>query len=282
MRRADGRRAKGMTAIEQAVPFIMPKRVDAQNFVTEYLDEEIIKNYIRDVRRERGIHISRMAVIITAYYLAALKHPYINRFIMNSRVYERNHFCVSFVMLKNRADGTPDETTIKVYMEPTDNIFTINERINALIEKNSQPVHQNSTDRFAAFMFSMPLLPHLVMGLARLLDRAGLLPRFIINLSPFHTSMFITNLASINTTHIYHHVYEFGTTSVFLSMGKSIPNYLTGDLRKKLLPLSVVMDERICTGHDYAMFNKTFRQLLTNPVELEREEAGEETAVQEA
>ena len=65
-------------------------------------------------------------------------------------------------------------------------------------------------------------------------------------------------------------------------MGKSIPNYLTGDLRKKLLPLSVVMDERICTGHDYAMFNKTFRQLLTNPVELEREEAGEETAVQEA
>ena len=279
MRRADGRRARGMTAIEQAIPFIMPKRVDAQNYVTEYLDEEVIKNYIRDVRRERGIHISRMAVIITAYYLAALRHPYINRFVMNSRVYDRNHFCVSFVMLKNRADGTPDETTIKVFMEPSDNIFTINQRISDLIERNSQPSHSNSTDKFAAFMFSVPVLPHLVMGLARLLDRAGLLPRKIIDLSPFHTSMFITNLASINTTHIYHHVYEFGTTSVFLSMGRSVPDYLSGDLRRKLIPLSVVMDERICTGHDYAMFNKTLRQYLSNPAALERQE---QAAVREA
>lgn len=279
MPRADGKRAKGLTAIEQAIPFIMPKRVDAQNYVTEYLDEEIIKDYIRDVRREKGIRLSRMAVVIAAYYLAALKHPYVNRFVMNSRVYDRNHFCVSFVMLKNRADGTPDETTIKVFMEPADNVFTINQRINDLIVKNSQPVHMNNTDKFAAFMFSLPVLPKLVMGLVRLLDRAGLLPRAIIDLSPFHTSMFITNLASINTTHIYHHVYEFGTTSVFLSMGKSIPNYLSGNLSDRLMPLSVVMDERICTGHDYAMFNKTLRRYLENPRSLERaEEACAETA----
>lgn len=270
--RADGRRTKGMTAIEQAIPFIMPKRVDAQNYVTEYIDEEIIKNYIRDVRRERGIRLSRMAVVIAAYYLAALKHPYVNRFVMNSRVYDRNHFCVSFVMLKNRADGTLDETTIKVFMEPDDDVFTINQRINDLIEKNSQPAHNNNTDKFAAFMFSMPIFPHLVMAVVRALDRLGLLPRFLIDLSPFHTSMFITNLASINTTHIYHHVYEFGTTSVFLSMGKAIPNYLSGNLQTKLIPLSVVMDERICTGHDYAMFNKTLRQYLSNPKVLEREE----------
>ena len=42
--RADGRRAKGLTAIEQAIPHIMPKRVDAQNYVTEYVDEEVTSN----------------------------------------------------------------------------------------------------------------------------------------------------------------------------------------------------------------------------------------------
>ena len=139
--RADGKRTKGLSAIERATPYIMSKRVDAQNYVTEYLDEEIIKDYIRDVRREKGIRLSRMAVVIAAYYLAALKHPYVNRFVMNSRIYDRNHFCVSFVMLKNRADGTPDETPIKVFMEPTDNVFTINQRINDLIVKNSQPTN---------------------------------------------------------------------------------------------------------------------------------------------
>lgn len=273
--RADGRRATGLTAIEMAIPHIMPRRVDAQNYMTEYLDEDVIRNYIRTVRKEKGVRISRMAVIVAAYYAAARQHPYVNRFVINSRVYDRNHFCVSFVMLKLRADGTPDETTVKIFLDEEDDIFSINDKIEALIEKNSQPSHNNNTDKFANFMFSLPLFPDLVMMLVRFLDRCGLLPRFIIDLSPFHTSMFITNLASINAPSIYHHVYEFGTTSVFLSVGKSAPNYLTGELKKKLIPLKVVMDERICTGHDYTMFLKTFLQLIRDPAQLEKEHADE-------
>ena len=267
--RADGRRSKGLTAIEMAIPHIMRRRVDAQNFVTEYADEEIIRNYIRSVRRDKGIRMSRMAVIIAAYFAAAKKHPFVNRFVINSRIYDRNHFCVSFVMLKMRADGTPDETTVKIFLTEDDDVFSINDKINAVIEKNSQPEHNNNTDKFANFMFMLPLLPDFVMGLVRLLDRFGLLPRFIIDLSPFHTSLFVTNLASINAPSIYHHVYEFGTTSVFVSVGKNSPNFLTGELDKKLIPLKVVMDERICTGHDYTMFNKTFQQFMRNPALLE-------------
>ena len=279
--RADGKKAKGLTAIERATPYIMSKRVDAQNYVTEYVDEEIIKEYIRSVRRERGIRMTRMAVVIAAYYLAALQHPYINRFVMNGHIYDRNHFCVSFVMLKSDPEGRGIQTTVKVYFDPTDDIFDINEKINAAIEENSKPAIKNNTDKFAAFMFSVPFLPHIVVGFAKLLDKIGLLPRFIINLSPFHTSMFITNLASINTTHIYHHVYEFGTTSVFISVGKSIPNYFTGNLDKRVMPISVVMDERICTGHDYAIFNKTMQRYLRTPQSMERESAAVGGAVQE-
>ena len=277
--RADGRRAKGLTAIERAIPHIMPKRVDAQNYVTEYFDEGVIKDFIRKAKREKGVRLSRMSVIIAAYYMAVLQHPYANRFVMNSKVFDRNHFCVSFVMLKNRADGTPDETTVKVYMEPTDNIYTINQRINEIIEKNSEPKHNNNTDKFANFMLSLPVLPYIVMALVRFLDKHGLLPRFIIDLSPFHTSMFITNLASINTSHIYHHIYEFGTTSVFLSVGKNMPNFLAADPEKKLIPISVVMDERICTGHDYALFNKTFQKFLRDPDSMEAAPAAAVTAI---
>ena len=249
----------------------MPKRVDAQNYVTEYVDEEAIRGYIREVRRVKGVRLSRMAVLIAAYYLSARRHPYINRFVVNSRIYQRNHFCVSFVMLKSDTNGKGIQTTVKVFLEPGDNVFTINEKISALIEENSRPVNQNNTDKFAAFVFSIPLLPKLVLGLARLLDHFGLLPRFVIDLSPFHTSMFITNLASIQTSSIYHHIYEFGTTSVFVSMGKSVPNFLTGELKSKLIPIKVVMDERICTGHDYAMFYKTMRRFLKNPALLEED-----------
>lgn len=270
--RPDGKRVKE-TAINATIPYIMPHRYDAMNYVTEYADMEVMRSYIHAKRKE-GVRISYMALILTAYYKAALENPKINRFIMNKRIYQRNHFCVSFVMLKTRADGTPDETTLKVYFEPEDDVASINEKIEAQIAKNSVATHDNSTDKFANFLFSVPLLPGLVIGLARLLDHFGILPRFIIELSPFHTSLFITNLASINTAPIYHHCYEFGTTSVFICMGKPTANYISGEYREKLMPLKAVLDERICSGVEYARFWTSFQRYLKHPELLENKAEG--------
>ncbi|MBQ9647294.1 MAG: hypothetical protein IJV43_02900 [Oscillospiraceae bacterium] len=261
--RADGRKVKE-TAIASAIPYIMPHRYDAMNMATEYADMEALRGYIHRKRRE-GVRISYMALILAAYYKAYLENPKINRFIMNKHIYQRNHFCVSFVMLKTRADGTPDETTLKVFFEPEDDVVSINDKIEAVIAQNSEAAHDNATDKFANFMFSVPLLPSIVVGLARLMDRWGILPRFIIDLSPFHTSLFITNLASINMTSIYHHTYEFGTTSVFLCMGKPTGNYLSGEYRQKLMPLAAVTDERICSGVEYARFWQSFNRYLRHP-----------------
>ena len=104
----------------------------------------------------------------------------------------------------------------------------------------------------------------------RRLDVYGLLPKKIIELSPFHTSLFITNLASINTSYIFHHCYEFGTTSVFVCMGKPVPdpNAPAGS-RKKRMPLGVVMDERIATGIEYSRFFAAFERYLKKPELLE-------------
>ena len=250
--RPDGTRVKGLSAVVQALPYVMPKRYDAQNMTTETADEDIIRRYIREKRRE-GRGVTHMSLLIAAYYRAFLQHPKVNYFIMNSKIYKRNHFCVSFVMLKTRADGTPDETVLKIFLEPTDDVFSITEKIRAAIDCNAQKEHNNATDRFVNVAFSVPGLAWLIFRGAYLMDRLGILPRKIIDLSPFHTSLFITNLASIKTRSIYHHCYEFGTTSVFVCMGK--PEVAFGrepGKRKKVLPLGIVMDERICTGVEYS------------------------------
>ena len=267
--RPDGTRVKGLSAVVQALPYVMPKRYDAQNMTTETADEDIIRKYIREKRRE-GRAVTHMSLLIAAYYRAYLQHPKINYFIMNSKIYERNHFCVSFVMLKTRADGTPDETVLKIFLEPADDVFSITEKIRAAIDCNARREHDNATDRFVTVAFSVPGLAWLIFRGAYLMDRLGILPRKIIDLSPFHTSLFITNLASIKTRSIYHHCYEFGTTSVFVCMGK--PEVAFGrepGKRKKALPLGIVMDERICTGVEYARFAVTLRQYLQHPERLE-------------
>lgn len=267
--RPDGTRVRDLTAIMQALPYVMPKRYDAQNWAEENLDEDAIRDYIRAKRRE-GRSVTHMSLLVSAYYRAVLKNPKINYFVMNRRIYKRNHFCFSFVILKTRADGTPDETSLKVYLEPEDTVFTVTEKIRSTIEKNQNVRHNNDTDRFAKFAFGVPGLARAVFALAIFLDRHNLLPRSIIELSPFHTSLFVTNLASINTPCIFHHCYEFGTTSVFVCMGK--PEVAFGrepGKRKKVLPLGIVMDERICTGVEYARFAVTLRQLLMHPERLE-------------
>lgn len=267
--RPDGKRVKDLPPLVAAIPYIMPKRYDACNTITENIDEEIIKDFIRSHRRQ-GVRLNHMAVIIAAYYKAVLENPKLNYFVMNCRLYERNHFCVSFVILKKQANGTVNETTLKIYLEKNDSVFTINDKIAAAIAANQGEQQSNNTDKFARFMLSLPGLPKLVVWLAYHLDKHGLLPRKIIDLSPFHTSMFITNLASIKTSFIHHHCYEFGTTSVFLCMGKPVPNYMSGDLSKKMLPLGVVMDERICTGYEYAAFCNDFRRYMRRPQLLEQ------------
>lgn len=277
--RPDGTRVKGLTPIVQALPYIMPKRFDAQNWASDYVDEDIMKAYIRQKRRE-GLAVTHMSVLVAAYYKAALEHPKVNYFIMNRKVYRRNHFCFSFVILKTRADGTPDETTLKVFLEPEDTVFTISRKIKEHIDRNVSAAHNNNTDKFANFAFQVPGLARLVFALIYRLDLHGLLPRKIIDLSPFHTSLFITNLASINTSYIFHHCYEFGTTSVFVCMGKPVPDPLApAGSRKKQMPLGVVMDERVATGIEYSRFFAAFSRYLKNPRVLEQRLDGREEAL---
>ena len=108
--RPDGTRVKEASTIVSALPYVMPRRYDAQNFITEYADMEVLRRYIQEKRRE-GVRIPYMTLILAAYFKAYQENPKINRFIMNSKIYQRNHFCVSFVILKTRADGRADETS---------------------------------------------------------------------------------------------------------------------------------------------------------------------------
>jgi len=90
--------------------------------------------------------------------------------------------------------------------------------------------------------------------------------------APKHTSMTISNLASIRTNHIFHHVYEFGTTSILITLGnmREIPVRKGEEIVfERSLPMGVVMDERICSGSYFAAVFRRFKQYLTNPELLE-------------
>ncbi len=267
--RPDGKRVKAPTPMYQVIPYIMPRRYDAQNFINVQVDEESIRDYLRK-KRSAGIRMDHMTVVIAAYLRTCANHPILNRFVMNRRIYERNHFCVSFVILKPAADGGRGETVVKVYLDYEDDIFTVQRKVQEAIELNSEVKYNNNMDKFVSFLLSLPGLARMIVGAARFLDNYGFLPRKIIDLSPFHTSLFITNLASINTNYIYHHLYDFGTTSIFIAMGKIIRDYRNGRDDRRVMPLGVVMDERIADGYEFSRIFVDIRKYLKNPTLLEK------------
>ena len=127
-------------------------------------------------------------------------------------------------------------------------------------------------EKFMSALLSVPGLLTVGIGLIKILDKLGLLPRWIIDLSPFHNSLVISNLISIRTNHIYHHCYEFGTTGMFMAMGitREIPVRKSGEITfVRSLPIGVTMDERICSGSYFATAFKALKKYLTNPELLE-------------
>lgn len=267
--RADGKRVRKADPMYTVVPYIMDKRNDAMNMITVDIPVAPIQDYINSKRKE-GIKINHMSVIMAAYLRTVYEFPLLNNFIVNKKIYKHKDFKVAMVVLKNLA--TQEETMSKVKFELDDTIFDVNQKMTEYVEENRKTSTVNNTDKMIKFLVSLPGLLLVGVSLFKTLDRYGLLPKFIVDLSPFHSSLTLTNLASIRTNHIYHHIYNFGTTSVFIAMGKNreVAKKKNGEIVfEKCMPLGVVMDERICSGIYFAAAFRKMSQYLENPALLE-------------
>ena len=268
-KRSDGRLIKSTDPIMKIIPYLMKTRNDAQVYYEDKVYIDKIEEYIKGKRKE-GIKITHMDVVIAAMTRVALERPGINRFIMNNRIYARKYLCVSLAV-KKKLDDESAETTVKFKIKPEDTVFTIAEQIHNTVFENKKESKKNITDKLVDKIMSLP--NWLIAGAVNVLmwmDRHNMLPKAIIEASPFHTSLFITNLGSLGIDSIYHHIYNFGTTSVFLAMGmkKEEIDTSTGEPRK-YISFKFVCDERICDGLYYARSFSAFRRYLLNPELLE-------------
>lgn len=270
-RRGDGWLVREIDPIIGLVPYLMPMRCDAQVMMKYHADYEKLARYI--VRKgAEGYKISFMDIVIAAYVRTVAAMPEINRFIANKRIYARKDISVSFAVLKTTSDGSVQENTVKTKFDPHDTIYDVAARIEKDIAVSRQEKADNSTMKVAEVL-RVPLLANLVVGLARLMDRYGILPRYILEASPFHTGLFITNMASIGMPAVNHHIYNFGTTSLFVSIGnneRSIRLDKDGQPHPfRQMPLGVVADERICAGMIYSRMLGMMMQYIRDPELLE-------------
>jgi len=132
----------------------------------------------------------------------------------------------------------------------------------------------NSTEKVASALIKLPrpILKFAVWFL-KLLDYFDLLPQALLNASPFHGSMIITNLGSLGIQPIYHHIYNFGNLPVFIAFGAKRRKLELQDdgtvTTRRYIDFKCVLDERICDGFYYSRAFKTMKHMMTNPFELD-------------
>lgn len=267
--RADGKRIKNADPMYTVAAYIMDKRVDSINMITIDIPVDPIKEYLNE-KRKQGINLSHMGVVLAAYVRTLKEFPELNRFVVNKKIYQRNEVAVGMVVLKS---GQVDHGTMsKMYFNENNTIFEVNDIIDKYVTENREAPENNGTEKIIKFLLSVPGVLPVGVGLFKWMDRHGLLPKAIIDMSPFHMSCGITNLASIRTNHIYHHCYEFGTTSVFMAMGntREVPKRKGDEIVfEKCMPIGVTMDERIASGSYFALAFRKMRAYLRNPELLE-------------
>lgn len=269
--RSDGRKLKTVPPFFRVIPNVMLEREDSQVYFKQDIILKDMDEYI-DKKAKEGIRLSYMNIIYAALVRIVAERPYLNRFAMNGSLYARNKIYVSLAIKKTLSDEG-QETTIKLPFSGNENIFEIKEKLDNAVEANKEKTMENKTDYTAKLLSLIPnMFIRITVKLLRFLDRHGAMPKKLIEVSPFHTSVFLTNVGSLGIDSIYHHLYNFGTTSMFFAMGKKKKSYVYDDdeiKEERCITIAFVGDERICDGYYYATSFKLLYKYLKKPEILE-------------
>ena len=268
-KRPDGKKIKLKNAVARMTPMFLGRRTESINYFLfqhpcEKLDEYIVQKNIE------GANYSYRDIIIACLVRIFATRPKFNRFFIKDTLYQRNHIDVSMMVHKDLRKGD-DEVIVKIRFTGLETIAEVKEKIDTEIQK---AIKTEQTDKSFNWM-PQPLLKFIVRWL-RFWDRFGLLTdRFLKKQSPFHTSIFYSDLKSIRLNYAFHHLFNFGNCGFFCTLGKEhlrpIVDEETHKIEaKKIFELGISVDDRVVDGLYYSHMIKGVHRITADLTQLEQ------------
>ncbi|MBN9106678.1 MAG: 2-oxo acid dehydrogenase subunit E2 [Propionibacteriaceae bacterium] len=253
-------------------PYLMKGRNESIAYYPVVVDAE---NLLAHVEKVKGTdeQITVFEAVLLALVRILRERPTLNRYIIGRRLYQRDNVELSFVA---RRQYTLDssETNVFVKIRPGDDATEALRRIRGEITV-AKSGEQKSDDRL------VELFLHLPRGVLRLAVKALETwdfyldtPGFLRGIDPLRCSAYIANLGSVGMGAAYHHLFEWGTCSLFVTIGKIKPTVVVGPdgnpAVRRTMELKIALDERIADGYYDARALELFDQYLNEPDQLRR------------
>lgn len=274
MNRKDGIKIKNLDGMHSLIPFIMPKRVGSDVYINTNIDVTEMVNYVENLKKdEKYKNLTFFHIFCTAIGKTIYNRPLLNRFIINKNFYDRKEITLAFVAKKQFTD-TSEEVFKVITIEKKDNLFTLSKKISQDV-KEVRSSKTNNTDDFINNIGKLPkFIRWFLIKLIKFADNHDLLPQSLTKNSIYHSSILLSNLGSINCGGIYHHLTDFGTNSIILTIGKikDEPAVIDGKVKvRKMCEFGINLDERIADGFYFAKALNLFKYILENPKLLEED-----------
>lgn len=272
MRRKEGRKIKNMDPFIRIFPYVMNRRTDSQIFAKELVQIDPLEAYLAD-KRAQGHQINFLHLFISIYTRVLAQRPKLNRFIMNNQYYARDGITISMAVKRRLVDDAP-ETTVKFKFDGTESIYQVAEIVDRTIhDALANDEDSPNVDRLVNMILALPgVVKKGLVGILLWMDRMNILPNSVIDVSPFHASLFFSHLRSIRAQFVYHHLYNIGTCGIFVAVGKAEKMAVVEDdevVVRNCIEIGYTLDERLSDGLYVANSFRLVNKYLQNPTLLE-------------
>lgn len=268
--RNDGARpADDLSVTRRLMVALQPRRAESVVFFGATLPAERALALLDRINEDRLHKVTFYHLVLAAIARTMHQRPRLNRFVKGGVVYQRPSVSLSFAVKKGMNDDAK-LTAVKVNFDQNDGIDDVARKVNEQIHagRSSAPTKAERTSGNLFRWLPDPLLSW-VLWAAEKVELAGLTPASMLRSDPLQTSANVANLGSIGIDGCYHHLFNHGSSSMMISLGRVAKRpVVTEDgqvVAAETVDIKFAIDERICDGFYLARSLEQLLHLMENP-----------------
>lgn len=273
--RRDARPVPDLPALRRVVPHLMPTRLESTVYYRQHLDVERLTAWLEEVNAGRAAEdrIRFFQVFLTAWARLFRLRPELNRFVSARRTYEHRDITFAFTVKQAMTDQA-EEVQALIPFTGTETVEEVHARVDEVLHRARSGGHTGN-DRLVETLVRLPR--PVVAGVARTiwaLDAVNLLPRALEDAIPVYASSYLVNLGSLHAEAPFHHLYQRGTASIFVSIGTIRPEPVVDDtgaiVARRRVDVVYTIDERATDGFYLVHTSQILQAMIDDPDALMR------------
>jgi len=272
--RFDAKYLKDIDSMHFIMPFMYPDRCDNQAFFSFQIDLSNLNEYIKEKNKDNPDYKYNMyQCIVTAVLKTVTLRSKLSMFIHDRKMYKRNEVSAAFTVKQEFADNG-GEVLCFIHSKPE---WTIDDVHNEMRRQLLKLKSKGYRDESSGFMDKFNQIPKFIsrpaLRFVCWLEKHSWIPKALIETDPYHSSVVLANLGSIGLPEGYHHLTNWGTTSMFLVVGQSgrMPFFENDKVEfRDGVKFGFTVDERIADGYYFSKSIKMMQLFLQQPELLDR------------